>query len=257
MKVKHTERVTKGVLQLEFDVCVAGEVVPSVLWTPDLNTSPRALIAIGHGGSSHKKSENICKRAVRYAKDFLWASLAIDAPKHGDRISFEKAELERAETSARIKGEADAPSLSVEEKIKFLDHLAAQAVPEWQVVLDTLHKSDLILEGTPVAYWGLSQGSSIGIPLLAKDDRFACAVLGLAHLHPDHAKLSLAAQKIAIPLRFVFQWDDTIRSRTYGLALFDAFRSKEKSLHINPGGHTEVPESEVTSWDSFLARHLS
>lgn len=231
-------------------------MVPGVLWTPGRSNDSSALIAVGHGGSHHKKSANIRSQAIRYAKNFAWATLAIDAPKHGDRIGLKEAELERARTLARIQGKPIIPPLNTEEKINYLDTLTAQAVPEWQAALDFVLESTIIQKNLPVAYCGVSQGSSIGIPLLAADNRYCCAVLGLAQLHPDHVSLGLAAKKITIPLRFVFQWDDSIRDRKYGLALFDAFGSREKSMHINTGGHAEIPESEVDSWDQFLYTHL-
>jgi len=237
------KEIEAGVVQHDFDICVAGEMVPGVLWTPD-------------GGSQHKKNTNIRTRAIRYAKDFGWATLAIDAPKHGDRIGPKEAEFERARTMARVQGKPIVPSLNVSEKIKYLDELTAQAVPEWQAALDIVFESTIIGKHVPVAYWGVSQGSSIGIPLLATDKRFCCAVLGLAHLHPKHISLGLAAKKITIPIRFVFQWDDAIRDRNYGLALFDAFGSREKSMHINSGGHGEIPASEADSWDQFFLTHL-
>ena len=96
----------------------------------------------------------------------------------------------------------------------------------------------------------------IAVPLLAKEKRFTCAVLGLAHLHPDHVILRRAAEQVTIPLRFAFQWDDPIRSREHGIALFNAFGSPEKSMHINPGGHTAIPATEAESWDAFFQRHL-
>ncbi|GAB4024091.1 alpha/beta hydrolase family protein [Spirosoma gilvum] len=256
MEFKNIEEIEVGVVQHDFDICVAGETVPSVLWTPERSTDSSALIAMGHGGSQHKKSANIRTRAIRYAKDFGWATLAIDAPKHGNRIGPEEAEFARASTLARLQGKPIVPSMSIEEKIKYLDDLTTQAVPEWQAALDLVLESNLIGMHAPVAYCGVSQGSSIGIPLLATDKRFCCAILGLAHLHPNHISLGLAAQKITIPLRFVFQWDDSIRDRNYGLALFDAFGSREKSMHINSGGHTGIPKSEVDSWDQFLLTHL-
>lgn len=253
---KSVDSIDEGVVEREFDVYVAGETVPSVLWMPAPPVAPRALIAMGHGGSQHKKCESIYRRAIRYAKVFSWATLAIDAPKHGERISPEEAALERAKTVARVRGEPNAPALSIEDKIKYLDTLASQAVPEWKAALDAVFDSNIIENETPIAYWGVSQGSSIGIPLLAADKRFKCAVLGLAHLHPNHTSLRLAAQQITVPLRFAFQWDDAIRERDYGLALFDAFGSQEKSMHINPGGHIDIPASEQASWDRFFERHL-
>lgn len=254
--LKGTKDVAEGVSQQEFEVYVAGETVPCVLWTPKPSNTARALIAMGHGGSQHKKSENICTRALRYAKDFSWATLAIDAPKHGDRISAQEASTARAKTLARVRGEPNAPSMSVEAKIKFLDTLTVQAVPEWQAALDSVLDANTLRNDIPIAYWGVSQGSSIGIPLLAEDKRFSCAVLGLAQLHPNHTSLKIAAEQISIPLRFAFQWDDATRERDYGLALFNAFGSQEKSMHINPGGHIEIPASEDASWDHFFKSYL-
>lgn len=256
MDFTSVEKIDNGVIQYEFEIFMAKETVPCVLWTPTQNQPVHALIAMSHGGSQHKKSENIQARAIRYAKDFNWATLAIDAPKHGDRISPEEAELERAKTLARIQGKPSAPVLSPAEKINYLDDLADQAVPEWQAALDFILNSNILSPDIPLAYWGISQGSSIGIPLLATDSRFTCAVLGLAQLHPEHTRLKVAAQNITIPLRFAFQWDDSIRERAYGLALFDAFGSKDKCMHINPGGHLEIPVAEVISWDDFFLQHL-
>jgi hypothetical protein len=260
--MNHSPHISKtidlgnDVLQLEFSVEVAGESVPCVIWKPGRSIESRALIAIGHGGSQHKQTPEIRDRAIRYATLFGWTSLAIDAPKHGDRTTREAAETERLKTERRLRGDVSAPSLSAGEKIAFLDTLAAQAVPEWQAALDTT-LACFAPAVDSVGYWGISQGTWIGVPLLAEEQRFRCAVLGLAHLHPDHGAFRRAAQRIRVPLRFAFQWDDPIRSRDYGIALFDAFGSSDKSMHINPGGHTEIPATEVESWDAFFQRHLS
>lgn len=243
------------VLEIEFSLEVAGETIPCVVWKPSASIESRTLIAMGHGGSQHKKAPAIRDRALRYAMRFGWTSLAIDAPKHGDRITREEAEAERRQTERRLRGDLTAPSLSAAEKIVFLDTLAAQAVPEWQVALDTALAS-FAPAVEAVGYWGISQGTWIGVPLLAEDKRFQCAVLGLAALHPDHVALRQAAHRITIPLRFAFQWDDPIRSRDHGIALFNAFSSSDKSMHINPGGHTDIPATEVESWDAFFQHYL-
>jgi hypothetical protein len=54
----------------------------------------------------------------------------------------------------------------------------------------------------------------------------------------------------------VLQWDDEHIERQSGLALFDAFASKEKTLHANAGAHKELPRFEVDSAVRFFARHL-
>jgi hypothetical protein len=254
-RIRKTTSVEHAVLQIEWSVDVAGEAVPCVLWTPSAPREARTLLALGHGGSQHKQTPGIRDRAIRYATTFDWASLAIDAPKHGERITRAEAEAARLHTERRLRGDLNAPSLSASEKIAFLDTLAAQAVPEWQAALDTtLARFAPAVDA--IGYWGVSQGTWIGVPLLAEEQRFRCAVLGLAHLHPDHAALRRAAERTIIPLRFAFQWDDPIRNRDYGIALFNAFGSSDKSMHINPGSHTDIPATEAESWDVFFQSHL-
>jgi hypothetical protein len=46
--------------------------------------------------------------------------------------------------------------------------------------------------------------------------------------------------QITIPIEFLLQWDDEHIARQSGLALFDAFASKEKTLHANTGRHKGV-----------------
>ena len=52
------------------------------------------------------------------------------------------------------------------------------------------------------------------------------------------------------------QWDDELVPRDSGLALFDAFASREKTLHANHGRHTGVPAFELDSSERFFTRHL-
>ena len=257
MDFKNTKRVDDHVIQRDFDIKVFGNVVPRVFWMPNPGVESRALIAMGHGGSQHKNTEDIRNRAIHFAKDFGWASLAIDAPSHGDRISREEAETERRKAQARVRGDADEPSMSRDDKIRYLDTLAAQAVTEWQAALDAALGTEILGDIQAIAYWGVSMGTWIGVPLLAAETRFQCAVLGLSQLLPDHSEFRKAAERITIPLRFAFQWDDPIRSRTYGIDLFNAFGSSDKSMHINPGGHAEIPSAEASSWDDFFRRHLN
>ena len=62
--------------------------------------------------------------------------------------------------------------------------------------------------------------------------------------------MEAAAKKITIPLQFVFQWEDAVAPRETGIALFNAFGSKEKTMHINPGGHMDIPEFERIDWEA-------
>src|SRR6185437_271828 len=108
----------------------------------------------------------------------------------------------------------------------------------------------------PVGYWGVSMGTAIGVPFVAAEPRIGCAVFGLAGLREGATDMAEAAAKIAIPVEFVFQWEDAVAPREAGIALFNAFASKEKTMHINPGGHVEIPNFEGGSWQAFFTRHL-
>lgn len=131
--------------------------------------------------------------------------------------------------------------------------LAARAVPDWQAVLDALQDHDHVGGGGPVGFWGVSLACAIGVPLAAAEPRITAAVFGLA----DHETLAEAAARVTIPVEFLLQWDDELVPRDSGLALFDAFGSREKTLHANPGRHGDVPAFELDSSRRFFTRHVA
>jgi hypothetical protein len=99
-------------------------------------------------------------------------------------------------------------------------------------------------------------GTAIGVPFVASEPRIRCAIFGLAGLREKATDFAAAAKRIEIPLQFVFQWDDAVASREQGIALFEAFGSKHKTMHINPGGHLQTPRFERDAWLAFFQRHL-
>ncbi len=131
--------------------------------------------------------------------------------------------------------------------------LAARAVPEWRAALDALQGHGRVGPDVPVGFWGLSLGTAVGVPLAAEEPRITAAVLGLL----GHESLAGAAGRITVPVRFLLQWDDELVPRASALALFDAFASRDRTLHANPGGHRDVPESEVESEHRFFADRLT
>ncbi len=233
----------------------AGETVPAVLWVPNGATGPRPLVLMGHGGSQHKKTPGIVARARQLAKRLGYATLAIDAPGHGDRISREQAAAIAREVGARVRGETSAPMFDTE-RLRQMAQRTKQAVPEWNAALAAVREVDFVGKTEPVGYWGVSMGTAIGVPFVAQCPTIACAVFGLAGLRPNAPEFAAAANAITIPIEFVFQWSDAVAPREHGIALFDAFGSKEKSMHINPGGHLDIPNFEGASWERFFARHL-
>lgn len=232
---------------LERDFTVGG--IPGVLWSPASNAADRApLILMAHGGGNHKKHPAMSGRAQRLVTGCGFHVAVIDAPGHGDRPRTAHDEAEIAELfRARAAGELEGPIV-----VRYNDHLAELAVPEYQATLDALQELPEIGTDGLVGFWGINMGTAIGVPFVAIEPRISAAVFG--QHWPD--VLAEKAKQITIPIEFDMQWDDEHISREEGLALFDAFASNEKSLHVNSGKHKELPRFEVDSAVRFFARHL-
>ncbi|MCB1692830.1 MAG: hypothetical protein KDI19_08695 [Pseudomonadales bacterium] len=250
------EKEIDGVLQRDFAIEVGGETVPCVIWLPKDASGSRTLIVMGHGGSQHKKTPGIRSRAVEYAQRFGWATIAADAPGHGDRITREEAERMAQEVGARVRGEAAGPAFD-SDRMKQMAERGQKAVVEWKAMLDAVQALDEVGNDKGVGYWGVSMGTAFGVPFVAAEPRIDCAIFGLAGLREGANYMQEAAASITIPVEFVFQWEDAVAPREAGIALFNAFASKEKSMHINPGGHLDIPDFERDAWTAFLCRHLA
>ncbi|WP_393076428.1 alpha/beta hydrolase [Streptomyces sp. LN704] len=239
------ESSSNGVRERDFTVAD----VPGVLWSAASSTADRApLILMAHGGGNHKKHPAMAGRAQRLVTGCGFHVAVIDAPGHGDRPRTAHDEAEIAELfRARAAGEPEGPIV-----VRYNDHLARLAVPEYQVTLDALQELPEIGTDGPVGFWGINMGTAIGIPFVAIEPRISAAVFG--QHWPD--VLAEKAKQITIPIEFDLQWDDEHISREEGLALFDAFASTEKSLHVNSGKHKELPRFEADSAVRFFARHL-
>ena len=219
--------------------------IPGVLWTPSGAAGGCPLVLLAHGGGGHKKTPGVVARARAYVTECGFAVAAIDAPGHGDRPMTEHDQ--QAVADIRRRRDAGEPFLSA--IVRYNAELAVRAVPDWQTTLDALQDGET---DRPVGFWGMSQGSAIGVPLAAAEPRITAAVFGLA----GRETLADPAARVTIPLEFWLQWDDELVPRDSGLALFDAFASREKTLHAHPGRHAELPVSERESSQRFLARHL-
>ena len=250
------EKTEDGVTERLFDLTVDGERVPGVLWAPEGAKGERPLILMGHGGSQHKKIGTLAARAKQYAQRLGYATLALDAPGHGDRISREQAETLAREVGARVRGEAGSNPNFTAEMLKTMMARTQRAIPEWKAALDMVQALPFVGRHERVGYWGVSMGTAIGVPFVATEPRVKCAVFGLAGLRAGATAMEEAAKAITIALEFVFQWEDAVAPREAGIALFNAFSSKEKTMHINPGPHVEIPNFEGASWERFFVRHL-
>ncbi|MGW3742446.1 alpha/beta hydrolase [Streptomyces sp. NPDC005146] len=238
------ETSSNGVIERDFTV---GEV-PGVLWSPASGSGRAPLVLMGHGGGTHKKAPGMVGRAHRLVTGCGFNVATIDAPGHGGRPLTAVDEREIAALQqAMTAGEPVGPIV-----VRYNAHLAERAVPEWQATLDALQELPEIGAGGPVGYFGLNMGTAIGVPLTAVEPRITAAVFGIFW----HESLTETARHITIPIEFALQWDDEHIPRQSGLALFDAFASKEKTLHANAGRHKELPRFEADNAVRFFARHL-
>ncbi|WP_406346037.1 alpha/beta hydrolase [Streptomyces sp. NBC_00648] len=241
------ETSSNGIIERDFTV---GEVT-GALWSPASPTSESGrapLVLMGHGGGMHAKAPAMTGRAQRLVADGGFHVATIDAPGHGGRPRTAHDEQEIAVMQkAMAAGEPVGPIV-----VRYNAHLAERAVPEWQATLDALQELPEIGAEGPVGYYGLTMGTAIGVPLTAVEPRITAAVFGL--FWPD--PLAETAKQITIPIEFALQWDDELIPREDGLALFDAFASKEKTLHANAGTHMELPRFEADSAVRFFTRHL-
>ncbi len=95
---------------------------------------------------------------------------------------------------------------------------------------------------------------AIGVRTAVVEPRISAALLFAGSYVPR--TLLDEARQVTIPLQVLLQWDDARNDRQVALDLFDAFGSREKTLHANTGGHTGVPPFEGDAASRFLARHL-
>ena len=177
-----------------------------------------------------------------------FAAATIELPGSGDRPRLAATEEARADLRRALEAGEPASSEIVD---RLILPLTDKAVPEWQATLDALLSLPEICG--PVGFAG--GVISIGTRLAVVEPRISAAVLFAGSFVP-HTVLEEARQ-VTIPLLVLLQWDDEGNDRQMALDLFDAFGSKEKTLHANMGGHTGVPQFEGDDGTRFFARHLS
>ncbi|MFI2641947.1 alpha/beta hydrolase [Streptomyces sp. NPDC018610] len=239
------QRLDDGVLERPF---LLGDI-PGVLWTP-ASASPSApvpLILLGHPPLGLRRMYPRLAGRARHAAADGFAAATIELPGSGDRPRW--AALEQARADLRRAMESGEP---VDDEIidAVVLPLVEKSVAEWQAALDALLSLPEI--GGPIGYSG--GVISIGVRLASVEPRVSAAVLFAGSLVP--AAILEEARRVTIPLHVLLQWDDEGNDRQAALDLFDAFGSKEKSLHANMGGHTGVPQFAGEPAARFFARHL-
>lgn len=126
-------------------------------------------------------------------------------------------------------------------------------MPEWQATLDALQALPEIGIEAPIGYGGVSSGVVTGLMLTPVESRIAALSFGGVFVD---APLIEAATKITVPVEYRLPWNDEEFDSTSGIALFDAFASKDKTLHARSGRRYPVPEYERDGSARFFAHHL-
>lgn len=241
MHVLSERRLDDGVVERDFTI---GEI-PGILWTPKSSSVPTPLILLGHPGALAAMYPRLAARAQRSAAEGF-AAATIELPGSGARPRSPDADLARADLRRALA--AGEPVGKIVDRL--ILPLVEKAVPEWQETLDTLLGLHDI--AGPVGYSG--GVISIGIRLAVVEPRIVAAGLFAGSFVP--AAMLEEARRVTIPLHVLLQWDDEGNDRQVALALFDAFGSKEKTLHANMGGHTGVPQFAGEDAARFFVRHL-
>lgn len=225
----------RGVTERRFDLDVEHHhaPVPGILWTP-ADVPAKAVVLAGHGYMLEKRTPYIVSLARRLARHHGIACAAIDGPEHGDRVKSGDMWWSEEVTDA--------------------------TVADWTAVLAACRTREEIGADVPAGYWGFSMGTIFGLPFVAAaQDELRVAVLGLMGLTgPTQERIERDAKSLRedLPLLFVLQRDDELFPLRTGMALFDAFATKDKRLHLNLGAHGAVPVDEFEFTVAFLAKHL-
>jgi hypothetical protein len=237
------QHLDDGVLERAFAL---GEI-PGILWTPGSASAPAPLILLGHPGGLQKMYPRLVGRA-RQSVAQGFAAATIELPGSGDRPRAAAAEEARADLHRAL-----AAGEPVNDDIvdRLILPLVDMAVPEWRAALDALLSLPEI--GGPVGFAG--GVIAISIRLAVVEPRISAAVLFAGSYVPR--SMFEEARHVTIPLQVLLQWDDEGNDRQMALDLFDAFGSKEKTLHANMGGHTGIPQCEGDDGNRFFARHLT
>ncbi|MFE0651112.1 alpha/beta hydrolase [Streptomyces sp. NPDC059534] len=238
------QRLDDRALEREFTL----DEIPGILWTPVSASAPTPLILISPPPLGLRRMyPRLVGRAKYYAAEYGFAAATIELPGSGERPRGAAAEQARADLRRAMEAGGRVGDDIVDALVL---PLVEKSVPEWQTALDALLSLPEV-DG-PVGYEGGI--ISIGVRLARVEPRVVAAGLFAGSLVP--AAMFEEARQVTIPLHVLLQWDDEGNDRQAALDLFDAFGSKEKTLHANLGGHAGVPQYELDAGARFFARHL-
>ncbi|MHA7958693.1 dienelactone hydrolase family protein [Streptomyces sp. L500] len=237
------QRLDDGILERAFTL---GEI-PGILWTPAFASAPAPLILLSPPPLGLRKAYPRLVARARHAAADGFATATIELPGSGDRPRLPAAEQALADMRRALEA---GERVSDEIIDALILPLVDKSVPEWQAALDALLALPEL--GGPVGYSG--GVISIGVRLAVVEPRISAAVLFAGSFVPR--AMFEEARQVTIPLHVLLQWDDEGNDRQAALDLFDAFGSREKTLHANMGGHTGVPQHAGDTAAKFFTRHL-
>ena len=228
-----------GVVERTFTL---GEI-PGILWTPAVRTGPA-----DPGRASRRAAQDVPPTggAGRMPRRTGFASVAIELPGSGDRPRSAAADQARADLRR---------ALAAGEPV---DDIVDAWSSRWSTRRSGMagHAGRVLSLPEIGGRVGFSGGViAIGIRLAVVEPRIAAALLFAGSFVPR--AMFEEARRVTIPLHVLLQWDDEGNDRQMALDLFDAFGSKEKTLHANMGGHTGVPAFEADASAGFFERHLT
>jgi hypothetical protein len=243
MRFTSERRLDDGVLERKFTL----DGIPGILWTPGSASAPVPLILLGHPPLGLRRMYHRLVDRARHSAAEGFATATIELPGSGDRprrpaVEQARADLRRVLEAGEPVGDEIVDALVLP--------LVDRAVPEWQAALDALLPLPGI--GGPVGYSG--GVISVGVRLAVVEPRIVAAALFAGSFVPR--VMFEEARRVTVPLHVLLQWDDEGNDRQAALDLFDAFGSREKSLHAHMGGHTGVPRSAADAAVQFFTRHL-
>ena len=249
------DTLTDGTVVVErrFDLHVGEVAVPGIQWLP-AGEAPCPTVCIGHGGFQHKRIDNVLALAQLLVQRLGVGAVALDAIEHGERASDPDASRRALRELASGDAEAFQRHFGREARAAMASR-AVIHVAEWRAMLDALEAEPRTAAG-PFGWWGVSMGTTHGLPLAATDPRIRAAVLGLNAMRPGNDEWAAHAAAVTVPVLFLNQWDDELMTRETSVALWDALGSRDKTMHVNPGRHVEVPRFERDASVEFFRRHL-
>jgi pimeloyl-ACP methyl ester carboxylesterase len=213
--------------------------ITGAVWLPSKSSDTNTLMCFGHGASGNRYQAPICDLAGRFVNDGI-PVLSIDGPVHG----------------LRQVGNGGREAFWSEYR---RDGCLTDMTNDWTQSIDAVRKLDG-MNAPKIAFFGLSMGTILGIPLIASRNDVTVATLGLFGSQegaPHHNEQMTDANKIDCPLLFLMQLDDELFTREGYLDVFDSFASNDKRIHANPGLHPEVPGQEILFAYDFLMSHIT